>query len=80
MSLAPKRYKRGFLNSKQTPAITTPDNKSREKEFPMIHFARSVSRAPLAIENKGAPPIPKRLAKAVMIVMTGRVSPIPVKA
>ena len=42
-----------------------------EKELPRIFRARAGSPAPLAIEKSGAPPIPNRLVKAVMIVMTG---------
>ena len=34
----------------------------------------------LAMEKRGAPPVPNRLAKAVMMVMTGSVRPIPVSA
>ena len=41
----------------------------------MIFFAFSVSPPPLAMEKRGAPPVPKRLAKAVMMVMTGSVRP-----
>lgn len=55
-----------------------PEIRSMEKELPRIFRARPGSPAPLAIEKSGAPPIPNRLAKAVMIVMTGRVRPIPV--
>lgn len=69
-----------MLNTKHKMARTVPDNKSIVKEFPMIFCARSVSLAPRDMENKGAPPMPNRLAKAVMIVIIGRVSPIPVKA
>ena len=42
--------------------------------------ALTVSPAPLAMEHSGAPPIPNRLANAVIIVITGSASPIPVSA
>ena len=51
-----------------------------EKEFPMILSAFLGSLAPLAMENKGAPPMPNRLANAMMTVMTGSVRPMPVRA
>ena len=46
----------------------------------MIFCARIVSPSPRAIEHSGAPPVPKRLVKAVMIVMIGKVRPSPVSA
>ena len=58
----------------------TPEPSSIEKEFPMMCSARSFSPAPRAMEQSGAPPIPKRLANAVTRVMIGRVRPIPVSA
>lgn len=54
-----------------------PDKSSMEKEFPMIFPAFSGSLAPLAIENRGAPPMPNRFANAVMIVMIGSARPTP---
>lgn len=57
-----------------------PEISSMEKELPMIFSAFSGSSAPLAIENNGAPPMPNRLAKAVMTVMTGSARPTPVRA
>ena len=36
--------------------------------------------APLSMENRGAPPIPNRLAKAPRIIMMGKQMPRPVKA
>ncbi len=46
----------------------------------MMVSARSSSPFPRAMEQRGAPPIPKRLAKAVMMEMMGKVSPRPVRA
>ncbi len=40
------------------------------KEFPIIRSALSGSSAPRAMENRGAPPIPNRLANAVIMLMT----------
>ena len=46
----------------------------------MIFSARSVFPAPLAMEQRGAPPTPKRLVKAVTRVTMGKTRPMPVSA
>ena len=51
-----------------------------ENELPIISSARSLLPRPLAIEQRGAPPIPKRFAKAITIVIIGKVTPTPVSA
>lgn len=65
---------------KQIKARMAPLIISMEKEFAIIFSAFFSSPEPLAIEKSGAPPMPNKLANAVIIVMIGRVSPIPVKA
>ena len=55
-----------------------PDITIMVKEFPMIFSASSILPLPLSIEQSGAPPIPKRLANAITIVMIGSERPIPV--
>lgn len=51
-----------------------------KKDVPMIDSALLYAGAPLAIEQSGAPPIPKRLANALIIVIMGSARPMPVKA
>lgn len=51
---------------------------TNRKELPIIRVASSSSPRPLAIEKRGAPPIPNRFAKAMIKVIMGRVSPRPV--
>ena len=46
----------------------------------MMRLARRLSPRPRAMEQSGAPPLPQRLAKAVMMYVTGITSPMPVKA
>ena len=47
------------------------------KELPIISSASSISPRPRAIEQSGAPPIPNRLAKAIIIEISGKHSPSP---
>ena len=46
----------------------------------MMPSARSSSPLPLAMEHRGGPPVPMRLEKAVMAVITGKATPTPVRA
>ena len=46
----------------------------------MMRPASSFSPRPRAMEQSGAPPIPKRFAKAFKILMMGKVTPKPVSA
>ena len=46
----------------------------------MISPARLLSFLPLAMEQRGAPPMPNKFANALNIVMIGNVSPSPVSA
>ena len=57
-----------------------PNLYSMKKDVPMIDSALLYAWAPLAIEQSGAPPIPKRLANALIIVIMGSARPTPVKA
>ena len=59
---------------------TTPVISVRVKEVPMMPSARSSSPLPLAMEHRGGPPVPMRLEKAVMAVITGKATPTPVRA
>ena len=68
------------MNAMHAARRITPDRISMTKEFPMIFSAFFVFPAPLAMEQRGAPPMPNRLANAVMIVMMGSDRPIPVSA
>ena len=53
---------------------------SRQKELPMMAPASLSSPRPRAWENSGAPPIPQRLAKAMMMLIAGTQMPMPVRA
>ena len=66
--------------SRITAVSTTPVPTSRAKVFPMIFRALSRSPRPRSMENRGEPPMPNRLAKAVTMEMMGKVSPTPVRA
>ena len=46
----------------------------------MIREARLSSPRPRVMENRGAPPVPQRLAKAVTMYVAGITRPMPVKA
>ncbi len=48
--------------------------------MPNIFSARSSSPAPLAMENSGVPPVPKRQVNAATNVVRGKASPMPVRA
>ena len=53
---------------------------SMKAAFPMYLWARSLSPSPLAMAKSGDPPFPNRFWNAVMIVIMGNASPIPVSA
>ena len=57
-----------------------PKHSNNENELPSIASASSVFPRPLSIENKGAPPIPIKLANAITIVISGKHTPNPVNA
>ena len=78
--LAPNRYNSGFRNIRPIPIRSPPVKRSIEHEFPITFSAFSSSWLPLAMEQRGAPPIPNKLANAVMIVIIGSARPIPVSA
>ena len=54
---------------------TMPVKQSMVNEVFMIAFASHSSFLPLRIENKGAPPRPYKLEKAVMITISGKHRP-----
>ncbi len=59
---------------------TAPQRTIRMKELPMIASASVSLPRPLSMEQRGAPPMPNRLAKAITMEMIGRQSPKPVRA
>ena len=66
--------------SRITAVSTTPVPTSREKVLPIICRALSRWPRPRSMENRGEPPMPNRLAKAVTMEMMGNVRPMPVRA
>ena len=77
-SLAPNKYSMGRLNTSPTTVRIRPTITIMAKEFPIIASASSLFPLPRSMEQRGAPPIPKRLAKAMTMDITGRQSPNPV--
>ena len=57
-------------------AVTT----SIKKAVPIISPALLLSFLPLAMEHRGAPPVPKRSEKADSRVIRGKQTPTPVRA
>ena len=53
---------------------------NKVKELPMISSAFLVFPFPRSMEQSGAPPIPYKLAKAIIMVIMGKVTPTPVRA
>ena len=61
--------------------VTAPPKISRRvKALPITRSASSRSPRPRQIEHRGAPPVPHRLAKPMMMDTMGMVSPSPVSA
>ena len=61
-----------FIKRPKT-VIITPLEIKREKALPMIFSASSILPLPLSREQRGARPRPKRLAKARIKVIIGKV-------
>ena len=78
-SLAPKRYSMGRLNIRPRTVSRIPTATIITKELPMMASASFSFPLPLSMEHKGAPPMPKRLAKAITMDMMGRQRPSPVR-
>ena len=80
LSDAPNRYSIGLPASPIMTVRTKPVIISSRNEVLSMRSALSLSFAPLAMENKGAPPLPYRLVNAVMSVIIGKHKPIPPRA
>ena len=60
--------------------VSSPNIIRRENEFPSSFLASSSLPLPRSIEKRGAPPIPTRLANAIVTVHIGNATPRPVSA
>ena len=79
-SLAPKAISMGLPN-KSTVAVNIRDMTKRAVvQFPSIFSADSLSPFPIIIEERGAPPILIRAAKADTTMIMGMVTPMAVRA
>ena len=75
MSEAPNSVSRGAANKRHMHIRIIAEPQSIVKEVFIMVLAFFSSPIPLLIENKGAPPLPKRLLKAVIIIIIGKHSP-----
>ena len=75
MSEAPNSVSRGAANKRHMHIRIIAEPQSIVKEVFIMVLALFSSPIPLLIENKGAPPLPKRLLKAVIIIIIGKHSP-----
>ena len=69
----------GRLSASPSTVRPTPKIIIMAKEFPMIRSASSTFPRPLSMEQRGAPPMPNKLAKAITMEMMGRQRPTPVR-
>ena len=51
-----------------------------EKQLPSVRSAEALSRRPMKIDARGAPPLLTSAAKAEMIIISGMHTPTPVRA
>ena len=70
----------GRFKSSPVIVINRPNNSKRTKLLPRIFSASASFRFPRSMEKSGAPPMPTRLAKAMVIVQIGKATPRPVSA
>ena len=70
----------GLWKAMPSPVNPSPQSTSMKQALVMMEQARSWSPCPRAMEHRGEPPTPKRLAKAVTRVTTGKHSPSPARA
>ena len=80
MSLAPSRYKAGFLTIYKRHIIARPTNICIVNVCASIFLAFLLSPCPLAIAQRGAPPVANRFVNAATSVISGNVTPTPVRA
>ena len=79
-SLAPKAYSTASAERKNTADSTRPTQARVDTQLPRIRSASPYSPRPMAMEALGAPPAPIREANAATRVITGSVTPRPVRA
>ena len=72
---APNRIKRGFAKIMHKAVKTTANVQTIVKLVFIIVLAALSSLMPLFIEKSGAPPLPKRLEKAIVSIIIGKQSP-----
>ena len=72
---APKRIRIGRAKREPTAIRIIAQTQSIVKEVFIMRLAVSGSFFPRKIEKSGAPPVPKRLLKAVMMTMIGKHKP-----
>ena len=70
----------GRLMTRNRAVTAAPKIRSRVKAFPMTRSASSRFPRPRSMELSGAPPVPHRLAKPMIMEITGTVRPSPVRA
>ena len=80
LALAPNSMSMGSENSRKTTVKTRPDSRVPQAQFPRMRSASSWSPRPIIMAARGAPPIPVRAAKAEMTVISGKQTPMPVRA
>ena len=79
-SLAPNNSRIGWPNIRITAVSTIAIKTSIVVQLPSIFSAVSLSPFPIIIEARGAPPMLTSAANAEMAIITGIVTPTPVKA
>ena len=79
-SLAPNMRSSGWPKIRMTAVRTSAMRTSMVVQFPRIFSALSFSPFPIMMEALGAPPMLTRAAKAEIAMMSGMVTPTPVRA